>query len=287
MPGFNVAKAVRSNPIYASHLRWLGRYSAVVAALGIDPSPDSAVAFAEGVAAWQERQRPRLKPDGMLGPVTWRRLRPQLRSGASPVPAPAWLTTTPESEGWTDAIVATLRQDTTFIDVSHGVHRIRHRDFLLIADLIEAGHIDVFAVRNRRAASYEFRNAEADANSIDVPRRARSSWRKTQALLVHEACHAISDYRGLSTAAVDEEAMAYVVQSMYHQHHHIPSSGDRSRHTRAIRDAASSLAQDYLDGRSPDDSDWEALREAILEHPVYRERARASLVFDGIPVATE
>ena len=71
MPHFNVAKAVRSNPIYGRHVCWIYRFGEVIAAL--DCKPNSAVAFAECVANWQGSNG--LKSDGMFGPKTWGKAR--------------------------------------------------------------------------------------------------------------------------------------------------------------------------------------------------------------------
>jgi hypothetical protein len=205
MPHFNVAKAVRSNPIYGRHVRWIHRFGEVIAALGC--KPDSAVAFAECVAAWQGANG--LKSDGMLGPKTWTKLKRAIPYGAPMLPAPEWLRLSPEAEGWIDAIVATLKDDTTFLSLSHGAHSVKHKDFTDIAEFIADGTIEVVPV-NSRGASYEFRNTEADADSLKTPRRSSGPWRVTQALVIHEAVHAISDLRlrGVEVLTLDEEAFA-------------------------------------------------------------------------------
>ena len=277
MPHFNVAKAVRSNPIYGRHVRWIHRFGEVIAAL--DCKPNSAVAFAECVANWQGSNG--LKSDGMLGPKTWAKLGRAIPSGAPMLPAPAWLRLSPEAEGWIDAIVATLEQDTTFLRVNHGAHSVRHEDFKEIAGFIADGTIEVVPV-NSRGGSYEFRNTEDDADTLKPPRRSGGPWRVTQALIIHEAVHAISDLRELHVSTLDEEAFAYVVQGMFLERHKQPATLHHDAPTKRLKNEARALAVKYLAGEIVIDPDWEALREAIRKHPIYRPRFRKKLKFDGL-----
>jgi hypothetical protein len=279
MPHFNVAKAVRSNPIYGRHVRWIHRFGEVIAALGC--KPDSAVAFAECVAAWQGANG--LKSDGMLGPKTWTKLKRAIPYGAPMLPAPEWLRLSPEAEGWIDAIVATLKDDTTFLSLSHGAHSVKHKDFTDIAEFIADGTIEVVPV-NSRGASYEFRNTEADADSLKTPRRSSGPWRVTQALVIHEAVHAISDLRlrGVEVLTLDEEAFAFVVQGMFLERHKQPATLHHDAPTKRLKNEARALAVRYLAGEIVIDPDWEPLREAIRKHPIYRPRFRKKLKFDGL-----
>ena len=281
MPAINVAKASRSNPIYARHLRWIDRYSAVVAALGFAKPPESAAAFAQGVAAWQGKHG--LEKDGMLGPRTWTKLRPTLRPDVPIVPTPDWMSSRPEAEGWEVALLATLRQDTSFLRLNYKSYSIAPKDFTDVADLVESGAIGVEAT-DFDGASYEFRNDEPDANTIKVPRRARKGWRRSQALIIHEISHVISDKNGRSVDFLDEEAVAYVVQAMFLVHFKEPLA-PHDPHRRALYGAAATLARQYLKGETPKEADWTALRDVIRNHPTYRPRLKRfkTLEFDGIP----
>ena len=277
MPHFNVAKAVRSNPIYGRFARWVGRYGEVIAALGCEP--DSAVAFAECVAAWQDKNH--LKSDGMLGPKTWAKLRHAIPFGTGSKPAPDWIRLEPEAEGWIDAIVATLEQDTGFLALKHGIHSVIPQDFKDIGKFIADGVIEVVPV-SKRGGSYEFRNAEPDADTLKAPRRSDRDWRVTQALLIHEAVHAISDLKKhASVSTLDEEAFAYVVQGMFLEKHKARVvHGDEA--TQKLRRVSRALAARYLARETPVDADWEPLREAIRKHPNYKANYRKKLDFDGL-----
>lgn len=278
MPEFNVAKALRSNPIYARQLRWIDRFSFVVDALGMAGPPLTAVDFATAVASWQRTKK--LKDDGMLGPNTWGKLKHH-KSTPAAIPVPPWLYSVPD-EGWQDAVLSTLRTETSFLKIKTKSHHIVPGDFLEIADLIEAGTIELFTIK--AVGSYEFRNDEPDANSMKVSRRARFGWRRAQATIVHEACHAISDVKGVSKNFLDEESVAYVVQLMFLEHFHARMPTDTQR--RRLYAAAQRLAQRYLAGESPshEDPDWKDLRQIIRHHPVYVERLATfpTLEFDGV-----
>lgn len=276
MPNFDVAKAVRSNPIYGRHAGWIRRFGEVIAALGCEP--DSAVAFAECVAAWQSTKG--LKADGMLGPKTWAKLRLAIPTGATALPVPDWLRLPPEAEGWIDAIVATLEEDTVFLSLSHGIHSVRHEDFKEIAGYIADGTIEVVPM-DIHGGSYEFRNTEEDADSLKTARRYGGSWRGTQALLIHEAVHAISDLREYSVSTLDEEAFAYVVQGMFLEKHKVKVP-PRDAATERLKAAARALGARYLVGERVSDAHWEPLLEAIRKHPVYVPRLRDKLKFDGL-----
>lgn len=79
-PAFDINKAVRSNRFYAQKLGWQKYYDAILKFLGISGKPGES-AFAEAVARWQHRKG--LKPDGMIGPVTWNAIK-----SASVLPSP-------------------------------------------------------------------------------------------------------------------------------------------------------------------------------------------------------
>ena len=118
---------------YRRFIGWPSQYGAIVEELGFEIPPSSAIDFAEGVAAWQPRHG--LVRDGMLGPQTWRQLRPRLSGSAPGVPVPGWLQQAPASEGWTAAIIETLGEDTGFLRLRHAGFDFEPRDFIGIADL--------------------------------------------------------------------------------------------------------------------------------------------------------
>jgi len=240
MADFNVAKAIRSNVVYARHIGWPRRYASIIQVLGFETPPNSPITFAEGVAEWQRTHR--LVPDGMLGPQTWRRIRAQLSPSVPQLPVPAWLEHAPAGEGWTAAMIATLRDDTSFLRLRHGGFDIQPQDFRRIADLIEQGDVIVVPQRRRHSASYDHRDDEEDGNMIDVPRRAGPNWRRAQGLIIHETCHAISDVKQIPRQTLEEEAHAFVVQAMFHLHHRIVRP-TRDPLTLALSRAARSVAQ--------------------------------------------
>ena len=83
--GIVVPLAVARNHFHAEDLGWESRRADVELLLGIEEEDPTAVVFAQAVAAWQEEHN--LLIDGILGPVTWRRLQLELpgeRDGGGP-----------------------------------------------------------------------------------------------------------------------------------------------------------------------------------------------------------
>jgi hypothetical protein len=74
----DVSRAVQRNRILAARLGWASRHAEIVRLLGGRGSP-SPEAFAGLVYDWQQREG--LSPDGIIGPVTWRRIQAQLSPG--------------------------------------------------------------------------------------------------------------------------------------------------------------------------------------------------------------
>jgi hypothetical protein len=73
MARFNVAIAIRYTPYYAKSAGWGGDVAKVCKVLGFKYHYPDPKAFVTAVHDWQ-RNHPPLVPDGMLGPVTWRKL---------------------------------------------------------------------------------------------------------------------------------------------------------------------------------------------------------------------
>lgn len=276
MSKLNIAKAVRSNAVNAIHLQWLQHYPRILSTIEITSTPRSADVFIEKLAAWQDNSGG-LVVDGILGPKTWGKLRKYLGSLAVITEIPNWLRT-PVAQGWRQAIIHTLRMDTSFLRLRNMTHSIAPVDFIRLAELIEKDHITIVATRGRASASYEFRNEMADANSIKTPHRAGISWRYSQGLIVHEACHAISDVKGIKQPFLDEEITAYVVQQMFLQKFNVPLSSVN------IHAAAAPLAKKYLKGKNPEKTEWEELKNMVRKYPFYAEKEQSFpfLKFDGV-----
>ena len=67
-----LSDAVRYNNKKALVIGWPSQYGLVAAVLGIGDSVPDQKQFAKMLAIWQYSKRPALKPDGKLGPKTWR-----------------------------------------------------------------------------------------------------------------------------------------------------------------------------------------------------------------------
>lgn len=90
--GLDVARAVSRNRYYAQQLGWGLQFDRIAGMLGFrNRSPDE-TSFARAVARWQA-SRPGLSVDGIIGPNTWRVMRPFVTPGqttpASPAPQAA------------------------------------------------------------------------------------------------------------------------------------------------------------------------------------------------------
>lgn len=94
----DVDRAVRDNARWGERLGWMPSYDAVAYVLGFRNASPSQPLFAEAVATWQARNG--LAADGVIGPMTWKKLQPLLASvpaflrpqpgaPAAPSPAPA------------------------------------------------------------------------------------------------------------------------------------------------------------------------------------------------------
>lgn len=72
---FNLEKAMRSNRVYGSTLGWKSEMPRIRALLRL-PSVHDDAQLARAIFGWQRRRR--LTADGMLGPLSWRRMKPEL-----------------------------------------------------------------------------------------------------------------------------------------------------------------------------------------------------------------
>jgi hypothetical protein len=73
MARFNVAIAIRCTPDYANAAGWAPEVGKVCKVLGFKVHYPDPRQFVTAVRDWQQRHPP-LVPDGMLGPITWKRL---------------------------------------------------------------------------------------------------------------------------------------------------------------------------------------------------------------------
>ena len=83
-PNFDVDRAVRWNRFYSRKLGWRAKRDSIDRFLGFANHQPNEAAFATAVASWQRSQN--MKPDGMLGPSTWKRLLAALRGGRDRTP---------------------------------------------------------------------------------------------------------------------------------------------------------------------------------------------------------
>lgn len=89
--GLDVERAIRNNRIYGQTAGWQPHYERIARLLGFTTYIPDEATFALAVARWQAGRG--LNPDGVLGPGTWRAMRPLLGLNglgpAAPAPAPA------------------------------------------------------------------------------------------------------------------------------------------------------------------------------------------------------
>jgi hypothetical protein len=91
--GLNVPLAIRMTPYYAKRAGWTDKVDNVCGLLGFPASYPDARDFVKAVYRWQLSHQ--LDPDGMLGPNTWKKMKPAVDSysGKAPVvgPHPKWI----------------------------------------------------------------------------------------------------------------------------------------------------------------------------------------------------
>lgn len=82
--------AVTYNDKSMAQIGWTTQFSKVQNLIGLTraATPQS---FAQALAGWQNRQMPRLMPDGKLGKTTWGRMKPLLVTVAAIGPVPLWV----------------------------------------------------------------------------------------------------------------------------------------------------------------------------------------------------
>lgn len=98
MSKFNLAKAIKNNPIYARTTKppWVERFYQVAKELGLPQQTPTAESFAQAVYQWQKSQG--LTADGMLGPTSWKLLEPRTRYSMDWGAPPDWISEMPP--GW-------------------------------------------------------------------------------------------------------------------------------------------------------------------------------------------
>jgi hypothetical protein len=104
----NVHTAVRSNFEYLP--LWKNALPQIYFALGFTDSCPTEYTFVDAVAKWQRSAKPPLAADGILGPLTWQRMKQSMRLAAS-VPA-----SDDEVENWGPQCFAPARPGTSPID---------------------------------------------------------------------------------------------------------------------------------------------------------------------------
>jgi hypothetical protein len=77
----DLMRAVRLNRDYSVKLGWEMYRDKIGALLGFTNSSPTEKVFAEAVANWQKKQG--LKPDGIIGPTTWSRIKPEIGKAVS------------------------------------------------------------------------------------------------------------------------------------------------------------------------------------------------------------
>lgn len=93
MHGFNLHKAMRLNRYFAFAPRtnWASRFDQLITELGFYNRTPGEEEFVQAVYAFQQKT-PGLKPDGILGPKTWKVLEPRTRFSVDlGAPKPDWL----------------------------------------------------------------------------------------------------------------------------------------------------------------------------------------------------
>jgi hypothetical protein len=101
----NVPLAVRMTPNYAKSAGWGNQLGEICGLLGFSPSYPDAKNFVTAVYRWQQTHQ--LDADGMLGPDTWKKMKPALNtsSAKAPImgPTPAWVYTIDPAADFTPA----------------------------------------------------------------------------------------------------------------------------------------------------------------------------------------
>lgn len=117
MSHFNVAIAIRYTPYFARKAGWTAHLDKVCIVLGFHNHYPTAKQFVIAVQKWQGRHR-RLRADGILGPLTWARLKPLVDANPDKAnfvgPHPAWVSSVnadvyPQAPKSTPVPVVTVR----------------------------------------------------------------------------------------------------------------------------------------------------------------------------------
>ncbi|HEX5719592.1 MAG TPA: hypothetical protein VF179_25755 [Thermoanaerobaculia bacterium] len=147
-----------------------------------------------------------------------------------------------------------------------------------------------------------------EMNAWGVGKRTISTMSQ-EALVVHEAVHALNDWHHLQVNARDDEAAGYIAQMIYHHHKQPgrfvqPVAGARITYATntvvlqcgrqpgskfcdaAVFGLAALIGQSFMTGQAPPPSSLDQLRDAISRHAYYREipgiRSNSNRSYGGV-----
>jgi len=106
-----------------------------------------------------------------------------------------------------------------------------------------------------------------------------------EALIVHEAVHALNDLRSSPQIVGDDESAAYVAQAMYLLRSGMTAPAILALVGRTdihIFSNAVNIALQVLRGRTPNRREWIQLVTAIGAHPAYRGRLHSVVSYNGL-----
>lgn len=163
----------------------------------------------------------------------------------------------------------------TYTSATGAKFRIYPNDFMTVALNIDYGNIDVqqggAATGKARYSIKKHGNSKANTFYIG---KNNNSPNVFQSLLVHESVHAIYDLKGIVMPWLDNEAIAYIAQGFY-----VLSAGEDGGLSEQAY-LGLEIARQYQNGGS--DSFWaDALRESLLNDPLYSQYINGNFVGDG------
>ncbi len=183
------------------------------------------------------------------------------------------------------AVTAILRSDKVQrINFTVEGVRVDGSGFTAVADAVQRGAIQVYTnTQLNGMARYRYRVGPNRVNVLEVP---FAGWpgHPQRALVVHEAVHAMNDWRGRSVNSLADESAAYIAQWIY-----LIWGGSRpsmgSDEQAMVEMFAFSIAEGLRRGTPPDRRSLEQLRDAILAMPAYRNLNREGFrerAYDGL-----